>query len=95
VRVLTGLPSTARRNGSLAVGPSDVSFQGSGGMYVAVGLGITARAQLPVAGQEAAGWVLRGRPSQDTWSQVANILAYEVRTIRTAPERRPTSTQWR
>jgi hypothetical protein len=79
-RVLTGLPSIARRDGSFAVGPSDVSFQGTGGMYVTVGLGTNpaVRGQLPAAGQDANGWLLRGRPSQHSWSQVADIAGYEA-----------------
>ena len=39
IRVLTGLPSIAEPDGSAAIGPSDVSFQGQGRMYVTVGLG--------------------------------------------------------
>jgi len=80
-RVLTGLPSVAQRDGSSAVGPNDVSFKHSGGMYFTVGLGIilpTVRADLPAPGPEAAGWLLCGRPKQDSWSQVADITGYEV-----------------
>jgi hypothetical protein len=49
-------------------------------MYFTVGLAanVTDRAQLPVAGQEAAGWLLHARPSQHSWSQVADIAAYEA-----------------
>jgi hypothetical protein len=79
-RVLTGLPSIARRDGSFGIGPSDVSFQGTGGMYITVGLGANpaVRAQLPAAGQDANGWLVRGRPSQHSWSQVADIAGYEA-----------------
>jgi hypothetical protein len=81
VRVLSGLPSVARRNGFNAVGPSDVSFKESGGMYFTVGVGIVSpatRAQLPVTGQEEAGWLLRSRPTHHSWSQVADIAGYEA-----------------
>jgi hypothetical protein len=95
VRVLTGLPSIARRNGSYAVGPSDVSFQGRGDMYFTVGLGIapSVRAQLPVVGQEAAGWLLRGRPSKHSWRQVADITDYEAVNDpdRSGPDSNPNS----
>src|SRR5204862_3458380 len=37
-RLATGLPSLAMANGSRAEGPSDISFQGVGSGYVAVGL---------------------------------------------------------
>ncbi|MDQ0377053.1 ScyD/ScyE family protein [Amycolatopsis thermophila] len=72
-RVLTGLPSIAGRDGSQAIGPSDVSFLGKGNMYVTVGLGAdpAMRAALPPAGQ-LMGWLLRnGKP-------VADIAGYEA-----------------
>jgi hypothetical protein len=70
----------ARPNGSLAIGPGDVSFQANGDMYFIVGIGIVlpvVRAQLPVLGQEGAGWLLRARPKQNSWSQVADIHSNE------------------
>ena len=40
-RVLTGLPSFGNEGtGDAAIGPSDVAFQGQGGMYVTEGLGL-------------------------------------------------------
>jgi len=73
-RVLTGLPSLAAPDGSNAIGPSDVAFQGKGGMYVTLGLGgdpNAVRPQLPPAGQQL-GWLLRnGKP-------VTDIAGYEA-----------------
>ncbi|WP_236789092.1 ScyD/ScyE family protein [Amycolatopsis sp. GM8] len=74
-RVLTGLPSLAGPGGAQAVGPSDVSFQGEGGMYVTVGLGgnpATLRPQLPAAGQQL-GWLLRNG------KRASDISGYEVK----------------
>jgi sugar lactone lactonase YvrE len=50
-RVATGLPSLAQRDGSRAIGPSDVAFTPSGRGYLTVGLGgnPALRRQLPPA----------------------------------------------
>lgn len=79
-RVVTGLPSIAERDGSVAIGPSDVSFRGAGGMYVTVGLGAdpAVREDLPPAGQEGNGWLLRARPAKGDWKQVADIAGFEA-----------------
>jgi hypothetical protein len=79
-RVLTGLPSIADPDGSFALGPSDVSFKGTGGMYFTVGLGAdpAKRAQLPAAGQAANGWLLQSPDSNHGWRQVADIAGYEA-----------------
>lgn len=79
-RVLSGLPSIAARDGSAAIGPSDVSFQGAGGMYFTVGLGAdpAMREQLPPPGQDDNGWLLRGRQAQQDWAQVADIAGFEA-----------------
>jgi hypothetical protein len=73
-RVLTGLPSLAAPGGAQGIGPSDVSFQGKGNMYVTLGLGGdpgVIRPALPAAGQKM-GWLLRnGKPAVD-------IAAYEA-----------------
>ncbi|GAB2966072.1 ScyD/ScyE family protein [Amycolatopsis acidiphila] len=67
-RVLTGLPSLAAPGGAQAIGPSDISFQGKGNMYVTLGLGGdpgAIRPGLPATGQKM-GWLLRdGRPATD------------------------------
>ncbi|HEX6501186.1 MAG TPA: ScyD/ScyE family protein [Micromonosporaceae bacterium] len=80
-RVLTGLSSLANPDGTQAIGPSDVSFQGGGNLYLTVGLGANpaARAQLPAIGQQTAGWLLRGRIAQHDWTQSADIAGYEAR----------------
>lgn len=80
-RVLSGLPSIAARDGSAAIGPSDVSFQGAGNMYVTIGLGAdpATRRDLPPAGQDASGWLLRGRQAQGDWRQIADVAGYEAR----------------
>lgn len=73
-RVLSGLPSLAGRDGSQAIGPSDVSFLGKGNMYVTVGLGANPalRTSLPPLAQQVMGWLLRnGKP-------VADIAGYEA-----------------
>jgi len=73
-RVLTGLPSLAGRDGSQAIGPSDVAFHGKGGMYVTVGLGAdpAVRDALPPAGHDLLGRLLHnGKP-------VADIAGYEA-----------------
>jgi hypothetical protein len=72
-RVLTGLPSLAGAGGAQAIGPSDVSFQGNGNLYVTLGLGAnpSVRAGLPASGQTM-GWLLRnGKP-------VTDISGYEA-----------------
>ena len=77
-RVLTGLPSIANIGGANGIGPSDVSFQGTGSMYVTVGLGAdpAERTQLPAAGQ-VTGWLLRAQPGQGDWQLVADIAGFE------------------
>ncbi len=79
-RVLSGLPSIAGGDGSFAVGPSDVSFQGVGGMYFTVGLGAdpAEREGLPEAGQEGSGWLLRGKAARGSWKQAADIAGFEA-----------------
>ena len=38
-RIVTGLPSHALPGGDAGIGPNDLSFQGTGGMFVVIGLG--------------------------------------------------------
>jgi hypothetical protein len=80
IPVLTGLPSIADRDGSAAIGPSDVSFHGQGGMFVTVGLGAdpAMRSGLPAAGRAASGWLLRGNAVGGGWRTVADIAGYEA-----------------
>ncbi|ONI84967.1 hypothetical protein ALI22I_31420 [Saccharothrix sp. ALI-22-I] len=78
-RVITGLPSIAGRDGSAALGPSDVDPQGHGGLYFTVGLGAdpAVRNDLPPLGRNASGWLLR-RHGHGGWKQVADIGAFEA-----------------
>jgi hypothetical protein len=74
-------------NGSLYVaeagvggsGPSDVSFQASGGMYVTIGLGADPghKSVLPPEGQLAA-TVVKAKPPQGTVKLAADIGGYEL-----------------
>ncbi|HJQ48150.1 MAG TPA: ScyD/ScyE family protein [Amycolatopsis sp.] len=76
-RLISGLPSIANSpDGSQAIGPSDVSFQGKGGMYFTVGLGANpaVRASLPGEAPQQSGWLLRGKQAR----QVADIAGYEA-----------------
>jgi hypothetical protein len=78
-RVLSGLPSTgAEEDGSSAIGPSDVSFQGMGGMYVTVGLGAdpAKREELPELSGMAK--LVRAQLSQGAWKTTADIGDYEA-----------------
>jgi sugar lactone lactonase YvrE len=78
-RVITGLPSIAEPDGSFAIGPSDVSFQGVGNLFFTVGLGAdpAMRAELPPLGQQANGWLLRGSQN-GSWQQIADIAGNEA-----------------
>lgn len=77
-RAISGLPSLAAPDGSGAIGPSDVTPDGLGGLYFTVGLGAdpALRDQLPPLGRNASAWLLDGR--RGTWEQVADIGAYEA-----------------
>ena len=77
-RVLTGLPSfAADPGGGSGIGPSDVSFQGRGGMYVTVGLGLDLdfSKTLPELGDM--GQLVRARLSQGDWKTVADLADFE------------------
>ncbi|GAB3412554.1 ScyD/ScyE family protein [Flindersiella endophytica] len=78
-RVITRLPSIADQNtGTNAIGPSDVAFRGDK-PYFTVGLGAdpAMRAGLPGLGQQASGWLLRGK-GNGGWMQIADIAGYEA-----------------
>jgi hypothetical protein len=78
-RVVTGLPSLAMANGSRAEGPSDVSFEGAGSGYVAVGLegNPNLREQLGVAGAANLGRLVRMTP-EGGWASAADLAGYET-----------------
>jgi hypothetical protein len=75
-RVVEGLDSHALPDGSSASGPNDISFQGTGGAYITMGLG---------GGpdfQEALGSLFSGTlihmAASGKWTVVADILQHEV-----------------
>ena len=78
-RVVTGLPSLAMANGSRAEGPSDVSFQGVGSGYVAIGLegNPNLREQLGIAGAANLGRLVRMTPD-GSWASAADVAGYEA-----------------
>jgi hypothetical protein len=75
-RVAEGLESHALADGSSATGPNDISFQGTGGGYVTLGL----------AGDPAFQQALGGRyfgkllhmAASGKWKVVADVLQHEV-----------------
>jgi hypothetical protein len=77
-RVITGLPSLGRLDGSQTIGPSDISMVGVGEAFVTVGFEMdpARRAELGDAGRGFAR-VLRVLPSGD-WNYVADVGAYET-----------------
>ena len=77
-RVLTGLPSIAQEEGGgFGIGPSDVAFQGGGGMYVTVGLGLDLDFSKTISELADMGELVRGRLSQDDWKTVADLAEFE------------------
>ena len=77
-RVLTGLPSFAvEGSGEAAIGPSDVSFRGNGGMYVTVGLGLDLDFSKTIPELGDMGQLIRARLSQGDWKTVADLADFE------------------
>ena len=78
-RVLTGLPSFALQGTPEVFGPSDVAPNGSGNLYVTLGLGAdpALRTALPPEGQTAA-TLVRAKPSKGTFRLVADIGGFEL-----------------
>jgi hypothetical protein len=79
VRIVTGLPSHAPPGGAFAGGVNDISFQGIGGMFVAMGLGNDPAVVRPVLG--AAGSVLGTLLQVNAgggWRIVGDVAAYEA-----------------
>jgi sugar lactone lactonase YvrE len=77
-RVLSGLPSLADPDGSSAIGPSDVSFNGIGGMYVTVGLGANPALRQEVPELAGMAKLLRADPARGTTRVVADLGAFEA-----------------
>ena len=74
-RVATGFPSRAAPDGFEAIGPSDISFQGQGNGFVAIGLGADP-AFRDLLGN-GFGWLARTTPSGQ-WSNRVDVAQYEV-----------------
>jgi hypothetical protein len=79
VRVVTGLPSHAPPGGAFAGGANDISFQGVGGMFVAMGLGNDPQLIRPSLGTAGnlLGTLLQVNAGGG-WRIVADIAAYEA-----------------
>jgi hypothetical protein len=79
VRIISGLPSLTRRTPAESTGPNHLSFQGTGGLYLTMGLGgdVPLRESL---GPQAAilGKVLKVAASGE-WKVVADVTAHEQR----------------
>jgi len=75
-RVAEGLESHALPNGSSASGPNDISFQGTGGAYITMGLGGGPEFK-DALGAKYAGTVIHMAAS-GKWKVVADVLRHEV-----------------
>jgi glucose/arabinose dehydrogenase len=78
-RIVTGLPSFANPDGSVAIGPSDVSFGPDGRLYATLGLGAdpALRDTLPDSAANT-GHLLRIRRADHAWATIADVAAYEA-----------------
>ena len=77
-RVVEGLESHALPDGSSAAGPNDISFQGTGGAYVTMGLGGPPEFKQALGGQYFG--TLIHMAASGRWRVVANVLQHEVDT---------------
>jgi hypothetical protein len=76
--VLTGLPSFgAAATGDAAIGPSDVSFQGQGGMYVTEGLGLDLDFSKTIPELDDMGQLLVARGAKRQLTVVADLADFE------------------
>ena len=75
-RVVEGLESHAMPDGSSASGPNDISFQGTGGAYITMGLG-GGPDFLEALGGEYQGTLIHMAASGQ-WKVVADILLHEI-----------------
>jgi hypothetical protein len=77
-RVLTGLPSYgAASTGDTAIGPSDVSFRGQGGMYVTEGLGLDLDFSKTIPELNDMGLLLKARGAKRNLKVVADLADFE------------------
>jgi len=74
-RVVEGLESHAMPDGSSASGPTDISFQGTGGAYITMGLGGDADFQADLGGTYSG--TLLHMAASGKWRVVADILEHE------------------
>jgi hypothetical protein len=74
-RVVDGLESHALPNGSAASGPTDISFQGTGGAFITMGLGGDANFQAALGGTYSG--TLLHMAASGKWRVVADILEHE------------------
>jgi hypothetical protein len=75
-RVIEGLESHAMPDGSSASGPTDISFQGTGGAYITLGLGGGPDFKADLGNKN--GGTLIHMAASGKWKVVADILQHEV-----------------
>jgi sugar lactone lactonase YvrE len=75
-RVVEGLESHAQPDGSSASGPNDISFQGTGGAYVTLGLGGDRAFQAALGGRHSGNLIHVAASGK--WKVVADVLQHEV-----------------
>jgi len=75
-RVVEGMESHAMPDGSSASGPNDISFQGTGGAYIAMGLGGGPEFQEALGGKFSG--TLVKMAASGRWKVVGDVLQHEV-----------------
>jgi hypothetical protein len=75
-RVAEGLESHALPDGTSASGPNDISFLGTGGAYITLGLGGTRGFQQALGGQYSGSLVRMA--ASGNWQVVADVLQHEI-----------------
>ena len=75
-RVAEGLASHALPDGSSAIGPNDISFQGTGGAYISLGLGGTPAFHEALGGEHFG--TLIHMAASGKWKLVADIQQHEI-----------------
>jgi hypothetical protein len=73
-RIATGLPSYG--TAASTTGPHDIAFQGRGGAYITIGLGLEGLPRSAFAVGDRFGWLVR-MPASGGWRRVADLAAYE------------------
>jgi len=75
-RIVEGLESHATPDGSAASGPTDISFQGTGGAYITMGLGGDRAFQAALGGEYSGNLIHMAASGK--WKIVADILQHEI-----------------